>query len=52
MQVAMGVIRHEGYRALLVRGLGPRVLKRSLQASITWTAYEELVKLSRSLVVH
>eukprot|EP00238_Polyblepharides_amylifera_P010059 CAMPEP_0196590768 /NCGR_PEP_ID=MMETSP1081-20130531/67483_1 /TAXON_ID=36882 /ORGANISM="Pyramimonas amylifera, Strain CCMP720" /LENGTH=292 /DNA_ID=CAMNT_0041913961 /DNA_START=326 /DNA_END=1204 /DNA_ORIENTATION=- len=40
----MGIARNEGFKALWV-GVGPRVLRRTLQTAITWSLYEELVSI-------
>eukprot|EP00899_Mesostigma_viride_P015459 jgi/Mesvir1/23914/Mv10692-RA.1 len=46
----LSILRREGLGALYV-GVVPRVIKRTLQAAITWTVYEELLSLvDRQLV--
>lgn len=44
MTLAVSIAEKEGWRALWLRGLGPRVYKKSLAAAISWTVYEEGVK--------
>jgi len=44
VQVAKSIIDREGWRALWLRGLMPRVYKKSFAAAVSWTVYEEGVK--------
>lgn len=41
-QTLAKVVREEGALGLF-RGMGPRVLRKSLSSALTWTIYEELV---------
>jgi len=50
IKVAMGIVDKEGWKALWLRGLMPRVYKKSLAAAVSWTVYEEGVKAITSML--
>lgn len=42
LEVAADIIKRNGVWALFTRGLAPRVIKKSMQAALTWTVYHEV----------
>lgn len=45
MWVASKSILKEEGPSVLLRGISPRLIRKTLSAAITWTLYEELIKI-------